>query len=259
MSTSDIKETHIVMFSGGKDSTAMLFMMLEKNMQIDKIINVDTTKEFPELYEHIELVKEKLLEYTDVPITTVTMDFDYWMIDREISRGERTGQHGYGWASIHSRWCTGLKTQALFKASFDLPYNPRQSYYIGITPYREANAIIYYGIASDEIKRLHRKRDPWVRQPLVKWNVTEKDALQYCYSLGFDWGGLYNYVDRVSCYLCPLQGKKELRWLYNNRPELWKKMKELDVKSYNEFRHDMTLDDLENLFIEENKFRDSIK
>ena len=29
---------HIVSFSGGKDSTAMLLMMLEKNMPIDEII-----------------------------------------------------------------------------------------------------------------------------------------------------------------------------------------------------------------------------
>ena len=31
---------HIVSFSGGKDSTAMLLMMLEKNMPIDEIILV---------------------------------------------------------------------------------------------------------------------------------------------------------------------------------------------------------------------------
>ena len=30
---------NIVSFSGGKDSTAMLFMMLEKGIQIDKIIS----------------------------------------------------------------------------------------------------------------------------------------------------------------------------------------------------------------------------
>ena len=29
---------HIVQFSGGKDSTAMLLMMLERGMQVDEII-----------------------------------------------------------------------------------------------------------------------------------------------------------------------------------------------------------------------------
>jgi len=39
---------HIVSFSGGKDSTAMLLKMIENNMLIDDIIFLDTTVEFPE-------------------------------------------------------------------------------------------------------------------------------------------------------------------------------------------------------------------
>lgn len=46
-----------VSFSGGKDSTAMLLMMLERKMTIDRIFFVDTTKEYPCLYRHIEKVQ----------------------------------------------------------------------------------------------------------------------------------------------------------------------------------------------------------
>lgn len=49
---------NVVQFSGGKDSTAMLLMMLEKNMPIDDIIFCDTGKEFPQVYEHIEKVNK---------------------------------------------------------------------------------------------------------------------------------------------------------------------------------------------------------
>ena len=49
---------HIVSFSGGKDSTAMLLMMMEKNLPIDEIIFCDTGKEFPQMYEHIEKVQK---------------------------------------------------------------------------------------------------------------------------------------------------------------------------------------------------------
>lgn len=49
---------NIVQFSGCKDSTAMLLMMLEKNMPIDDIIFCDTGKEFPQIYEHIEKVNK---------------------------------------------------------------------------------------------------------------------------------------------------------------------------------------------------------
>ena len=49
---------HIVQFSGGKDSTAMLLMMLEKHMPVDEIIFCDTGKEFPQMYEYIEKVQK---------------------------------------------------------------------------------------------------------------------------------------------------------------------------------------------------------
>jgi 3'-phosphoadenosine 5'-phosphosulfate sulfotransferase (PAPS reductase)/FAD synthetase len=45
---------HIVSFSGGKDSTAMLLKMIENKMKIDEIIFCDTTVEFDEMYEHIK-------------------------------------------------------------------------------------------------------------------------------------------------------------------------------------------------------------
>ena len=45
---------NIVSFSGGKDSTAMLLMMIEKGMKIDKVIFCDTGAEFPQMYEHIK-------------------------------------------------------------------------------------------------------------------------------------------------------------------------------------------------------------
>ena len=40
---------HAVSLSGGKDSTAMLLMMLEKEMPIDCVLWADTGMEFPEM------------------------------------------------------------------------------------------------------------------------------------------------------------------------------------------------------------------
>ena len=51
---------HIVSFSGGKDSTLMLILMLEKGMPIDDIIFADTGMEFQELYDYIDRI-EKLI------------------------------------------------------------------------------------------------------------------------------------------------------------------------------------------------------
>lgn len=85
---------HIVSFSGGKDSTAMLLMMLERDMQIDDIIFCDTGKELPQMYEHIE----KVQDYIGRKITTLKADksFDYYMFDHIRSRDKYKDIAGYG-------------------------------------------------------------------------------------------------------------------------------------------------------------------
>jgi 3'-phosphoadenosine 5'-phosphosulfate sulfotransferase (PAPS reductase)/FAD synthetase len=222
------KPKHVVSFSGGKDSTAMLLMMIERNMPIDYIVYVDTTKDFPQMYEHIEKVRGYI---KPLEITRLSFDFDYWLGEHKKTKGGNKGKVGYGWADSRSRWCTRLKMWEIGKFI------------------KGMNAIEYHGIAFDEQKRC---RDG-VRYPLVEWEITEKKALAYCYNKGFDWGGLYEYFDRLSCYCCPLSRIGELKQVYNKFPELWQDMKELDKKSYRAFRADYTLNELEAKFDAENK------
>lgn len=54
------KQFHAVSLSGGKDSTAMLLMMLERDMPIDAVLTADTGMEFPEMYEHLERIDQLL-------------------------------------------------------------------------------------------------------------------------------------------------------------------------------------------------------
>ena len=71
------KTPQIVSFSGGKDSTAMLHMMLDRGEPVDHVIWFDTGWEFPEMAEHVKEVAYK----TGLEITCVRPDhsFDYWM------------------------------------------------------------------------------------------------------------------------------------------------------------------------------------
>lgn len=101
---------HIVSFSGGKDSTAMLLMMLEKGMQVDDIVFCDTGVEFDELYQHIDDVEK----YIGRKITRIKADnsFEWYLLDRP----KRTGGYGYGFPTIRARWCTKyLKTNVYEK------------------------------------------------------------------------------------------------------------------------------------------------
>lgn len=75
------------------------------------------------------------------------------------------------------------------------------------------NGIQYVGIACDEVKRIKENNNKVY--PLVKWNMTEKDCLEYCYEKGFNWNEngieLYNILDRVSCWCCSNKNLKELK------------------------------------------------
>jgi len=226
---------HIVSFSGGKDSTAMLLKMIEENMQIDEIIFCDTGVEFPAMYEHIRKVEK----YIKRPITILKSKytFEYLMFEYEKTKGKNKGSKGYSWPDFRNRWCTQiLKKQVI-------------SQYL--SKYKEV--IEYHGIALDEAHRADKNNDGRnIKYPLIEWQMTEKDCLEYCYSKGFDWNGLYEKFDRVSCYLCPLQGIRELKVIYKDYPDLWQKMKELDFRSIKQFgrkfRNDYSIQELEERF-----------
>lgn len=75
------QKLHVVAFSGGKDSTAMLLRMIEEGMRIDLILFCDTGLEFPEMNDHIKKVEE----YTGRKITVIKpeKDFMYWAAEHK--------------------------------------------------------------------------------------------------------------------------------------------------------------------------------
>ena len=95
---------HIVQLSGGKDSTAMLLMMLERNMPVDEIIFCDTGIEFPAMYDHLQRVEE----YTGRQITRLKSDksFWWWFWCNQKVKGKLAGQFGMSWPGFKARWCT---------------------------------------------------------------------------------------------------------------------------------------------------------
>jgi len=225
---------NIVSFSGGKDSTAMLLMMLEKQIPVDKIICVDTTKEFPQMYEHIKKV-QSIIEPLKIDI--VKIDFDYWFGEHIKIRGKRKGDKGYGFPDFRNRWCTALKREAVKKLQKTIPNESTQ----------------FHGIAFDERGRALKNEKRNIEYPLIEWQITEAQALDYCYAMGLDWDGLYEKFHRVSCWCCPLSRIGELRVLYNDFPELWTELEKLDKKSFRKFRSDYSVKELSERFANENQ------
>jgi len=191
------KQFHAVSLSGGKDSSAMLLLMIERDMPINMVLSADTGMEFPEMYEHLAKLDEHLFRERGIHITTLRhpKGFEYLMFDepkqkpRSLENRAKLGipPYGNGWPGIRVRWCTGqLKTHLITKEVNRLK--------------GELGAIHYVGIADDEAWRCKDER-----YPLVEWGITEAQALQACYDRGFDFGGLYEIYHRASCWCCPFQ------------------------------------------------------
>jgi len=222
---------NIVSFSGGKDSTAMLLKMLENGIPVDDIVFCDTGMEFPEMYNHID----KVAKYIKKKVTVLKRAETYQYFLGEHKK--RNGKIGYGHPDFRNRWCTQL-----------LKKTPFSQY---IKQFEEV--VEFHGIAADEKHRIlkNKENNRVIKYPLVEWGITEKQALEYCYSKGFDWGGLYEKFHRVSCWCCPLSRIGELRVLYNDFPELWKELEEMDKKSFRKFRSDYSVKDLSEKFANE--------
>lgn len=241
-------QLHVVSLSGGKDSTAMLLRMVEEGMRIDLIIFCDTGLEFPAMYRHLE----KLERDIGMKVVHICADhtFEHFMLDHEVrvkinnSYEESDKKHrGYSWPGPVNRWCTK-----------ELKEIPRDKFF---APLREKYDIIeYVGLAADEGYRLERKNNMRENQrhPLVDWGMTEADCLKYCYSHGYDWEGLYEYYERVSCWCCPLQPLSELRILYRKFPELWAQLKAWDEQSWRKFKPEYSVAELEKRFDFEEKW-----
>ncbi len=237
---------NIVSFSGGKDSTAMLLMMIEKGIKVDRVICIDTTKEFPAMYRHIEKVQNYI---SPIEIEIVKIDFDYWFSEHIKIKGKLKGSKGYGWPDFRNRWCTSLKRERFILQVNNTAHTSQRRKGVKKIP---SNVIEYHGIAFDEKERC-KKDQIFVKYPLVEWEITEKQALEYCYNKGLNWENLYEKFQRVSCWCCPLSKIGELRVLYNEFPELWKKLEEMDKKSFRKFKDVWTIDQLTERFKNENK------
>lgn len=219
---------NVVSFSGGRDSTALLLLMLEHNYPIDKIVFVDFGKEFPQLYAHIEKVKQYI---KPIQIVTLSLDYDYYLGDYKKVRGKLKGSYGYGFPDFNHRWCTSLKVRTIHN-------------YI-----KDPNAMYYLGICHDEPQRLKTYYNKIYL--LDEFGLSEDDALQYCYAKGFTWDGLYESFVRASCWCCPFKRMDELRLLYRDFPFLWQQLEEMQNKSWRKFTSIYTVQQLTQKFKQE--------
>ena len=228
---------HVASVSFGKDSLAMLLLILNRNMPLDEVVFYDTGAEFDCIYSiRDKVIKEYLkprgIKYTELKPST---DFFEMMLEKEVKHRDGTVSKGYSWCGGACRWGTAYKTQIINKYLKDCK--------------------VYVGIASDEPKRIERARAKGQLLPLVDYKFKEQDCLDFCRIHNFSWieDGipLYQILDRVSCWCCANKNKKELLAYYRHLPKYWEKLKALQAKTDRPFKRDKTIFDFEKEFKEQ--------
>lgn len=225
--------------SFGKDSLAMLYMLIEKQCPLDEVVFYNSGVEFECLYDTRQQVLPMLenlgIKYTELKPKD---PFLWSMLEKPVRKQGTDIIHkkGYSWCGGVCRWGTSDKLNAIKK-------------HIG-------NNYDYVGIAADEKHRFTKYQRENRILPLVDWGVTEPQALQFCYDLGFRWEEfgipLYEILDRVSCWCCGNKNLKELYNIYLHLPYYWEKLKEIQSKTDRPYRRQSlkTIFDLEIEFEE---------
>ena len=228
---------YVASLSFGKDSMAMLIKIKELGLPLDEVIYVDimfdddTSGETPEMASFITKAEKILKEKFNVEVTHlrgVTFKEQFYKIKQ---RGKHIGDN-YGFPYTIGAWCNDrLKMQPIKE------YMRRQKEQI----------IQYVGIAYDEPERYERLNHETHIAPLYDLKITEKEAMEICEKYDL-LSPIYKTSFRGGCWFCPKQRLSQLKWLYQEHNDLWNTLRDMEKDSFNTFRPNTTLKDLEERF-----------
>lgn len=190
---------HILLLSGGKDSTALGIYMRDHHPEIEmEYVFCDTHKELDETYEYLTRVEA----YLGKPITRLSSElgergFDHWL----------TMYRGY-LPAPNMRWCTRK-----------LKIEPFEQH-VGEDP-----VSLYIAIRADEYREGYISTKPNITPlyPFKEAGITKADVFQILEASGIGLPEYYKWRTRSGCYFCFFQRRSEWVGLHENHPELFEK------------------------------------
>lgn len=194
-----MEKPHIVALSGGKDSAALALRLQEVEPRNYIYICTPTGDELPEM----ELHWQKLSKLIGQPILRLR-DPDYPTIYDLID-------HFGALPNFRQRWCTII-----------LKIETAQQFYNMVKP-----AVIYVGLRADEESRQGNKlfdADIEQRYPMREWGWGINDVWDYLNKKGVE------IPRRTDCAMCFYQRIGEWWTLWNDCPDIFKKLSNLEDK-----------------------------
>ncbi len=207
-SAEKIKLPMAVAFSGGKDSLAVLGLMLEEFGEGFTIFFNNTGIEFPETLQYIEEMKKELKD-KNIEFIVADAGDSFWHAINVFSPPGRD-----------YRWCCKVTKLGPITLTIKKHYPQGVLMFVGQRKY-------------ESIQRYKQPRiwkNPWVpneigASPIFHWNALE--VWLYIFSRKLKYNPLYEHrLDRIGCFLCPSSSLAEIYTLKEERPELWGKWEE---------------------------------
>lgn len=178
---------HVVGLSGGKDSTAMALLLVEREPREYEFICNETGNELPEMVDHWK----KLEDMLGSQIIRVRHSRD---LIEEI-------RHQKMLPSVFARWCTRI-----------LKIEPTIAYMDSLPD----GSTLYVGLRADEEPRRGiYSEDMVIDFPLRRHNMGEDDVWAYLARRGVD------IPKRTDCAMCPYQRLGEWRDLWNENRQMY--------------------------------------
>jgi DNA sulfur modification protein DndC len=227
-----LRDVNIVSFSGGKDSTIVLhlvlnalreFMAAEGGAPPLYIVTSDTLMEIPFYQEYVDRIRRQIKDYVDA----ACIDAEIITVRPDLSLTFWVCVLGKGYPAAHMgfRWCTGV-----------LKVDPIERFTKTITEGKDYTVFIGVRRAESELRaKIYKKKDykPNHYAPILDWQ--NQDVWTYLLTEPCLWGSheelvkVYRYSSdecvygekqgvcignaRYGCWACPLQRSTQLNMI----------------------------------------------
>ncbi len=197
-----MQTTSVLSYGGGVNTTALMVMLVRKEMPFDVAVFADTGAELPETYTYLD-VAQRYLERHGVELKVVR--------SKSGTLYETCKQRKVIPSKLW-RWSTR-----------DKKITPIHAYYRSLgTHIRE-----YMGIAYDELGRMKASKEDYITSefPLIDWRMTRTDCIRVIKSAHLP------VPVKSGCYFCPFQDIPRWQDLYFKHNDLFLKALELEETS----------------------------
>ncbi len=201
-------EKNIAMFSGGKDSTALLIYLKNKGVKFEAVF-CNTGWELPETLEYIKYIKADLLggELTELKSKKYNGMRDLISKKNYIP-------------TVHQRFCTD---ELKIKPAFDYI----KQFGEGVTMFNGVRRSESLKRSALEMTVWDDSAGCWLWRTLLYW--TAKEVMNYISANGFKINPLYKKgMKRVGCGPCIMISLKELVVLIKTHPERIDEIREIE-------------------------------